>query len=71
MWLRLNNGCNAFVCVSLCLELRSRKMLISSVAPYAFNSVFLSRVRDCTIFTLHNLTDFYVERVTAERTWLT
>ncbi len=26
---------------------------------------FFSRARDCTIFTLHSLTDFYIERVTA------
>ncbi len=28
---------------------------------------FFSRARDCTMFTLHSLTDFYVERVTAHR----
>ncbi len=52
---------NAAVCVSLRLEPRSLNALISSAAPYAFNS------RDCMIFTLHDLTDFYVERVTAHR----
>ncbi len=46
----------AFVRVSLRLELRSRK------ARYAFNSFFLSRARDFTTFTLHDLTDFYIER---------
>ncbi len=45
----------------------SQKALISSAAPYAFNSFFFSRARDCTIFTLHSLTDFYIERVTAHR----
>ncbi len=65
VWLRWKNGCNA--CVSLRLESRSRKALISSMAPYTFNSFFFSRARDCTIFTLHSLTDFYVERVTAHR----
>ncbi len=30
-----------------------------------FQLVFFSRARDYTIFTLHSLTDFYVERVTA------
>ncbi len=62
VWLRWKNGCNAFVCVSLRLESRSRKALISSVR---FQLILFSRARDCTIFTLHNLTDFYVERVTA------
>ncbi len=41
--------------------------LIFSAAPYAFTVFLFSRVRDCTIFTLHSLTDFYVERVTAHR----
>ncbi len=40
---------------------------ISSAARYAFNSFFLVRVRDCTTFTLHDLTDFYVESMTAHR----
>ncbi len=26
---------------------------------------FVSHARDCTTFTLHDLTDFYIERVTA------
>ncbi len=53
--------------VSLRLESRSRKALISSAAPYAFNSFFFPRARVCTIFMLHNLTYFYIERVTAHR----
>ncbi len=60
-------GCNAFVCFTLVslfslshLESLSRKALICSAAPYTFNS-FFSRARDCTTFTLHDLTDFYVE----------
>ncbi len=36
------------------------KNSISSAAWYAF-----SRARDCTTFMLHDLTDFYIERVTA------
>ncbi len=44
---------------------RSRNS-ISSEARYAFNSFFFSsRARDFTTFTLHYLTDFYVERATA------
>ncbi len=35
-------------------------------APYAFNSFFF-RARDCMIFTLHDLTGVYIERVTAHR----
>ncbi len=31
---------------------------ICSVSRYAFNSLFSSRARDCTTFTLHDLTDF-------------
>ncbi len=42
---------------------RSRKS-ISSVARSAFNSLFLSRARDFTTFTLHVLAYFYVERAT-------
>ncbi len=53
--------------VSLRLESRSRKALISSADPYAFNSFSFSWARDCTTFTLHDLTDFYVERLTAHR----
>ncbi len=41
---------------------RSRNS-VSSVARYLF--VFLFRARDFTTFTLHDLTDFYVERATA------
>ncbi len=37
---------------------------VSSAARYAFNSFFLSRARDFTTFTLHDLTDLYVERAT-------
>ncbi len=32
---------------------------------------FLSHARDCTTFTLHDLTDFYVERVTAHHIKIT
>ncbi len=35
---------------------------VSSAARYAFNSLFYSRARDFTTFTLHDLTDFYIER---------
>ncbi len=35
--LKWKNGCNAVVCVLLRLESQSRKALISSAAPYAFN----------------------------------
>ncbi len=38
VWMGWKNGCNAFVWVSLHLE--SRKALVSSMAPYAFNSFF-------------------------------
>ncbi len=31
---------------------------VSSAACYAFNSLYLSRARDFTTFTLHDLTDF-------------
>ncbi len=34
---------------------------VSSAARYAFNSDFKPRARDFTTFTLHDLTDFYVE----------
>ncbi len=46
---------------------RSRNSLFHG--SYAFNSFFFffSQTGDCTTFTLHDLTDFYVERVTAHR----
>ncbi len=34
---------------------------ISSVAWNALNFFFFVRARDCATFTLHDLTDFYVE----------
>ncbi len=37
------NGCNAVVCVWLHLKSRSRKALISSAAPYTFNSFFFEK----------------------------
>ncbi len=44
---------------------KSLRNSVSSAARYTFNSFFLSRARDFTTFTLHDLTDFYVERATA------
>ncbi len=41
---------------------------VSYAARYAFKFqfiFFLSRARDFTTYTLHDLTDFYVERATA------
>ncbi len=38
---------------------------ISYAALYAFNKFLKSGTRDFTTFTLHDLTDFYVERATA------
>ncbi len=69
-WLWTNEG-NAFIRVSLRLESRSRKALEKqslSAARYAFISLFKSRARDFTTFTLQDLTDFYVERATAPLT---
>ncbi len=43
--LKWKNGCNAVVCVLLRLESQSRKALISSAAPYAFNYFFFSSKR--------------------------
>ncbi len=45
--------------------MESARETVSSVARYAFNSLFYSRARDFTTFTLYDLTDFYVERATA------
>ncbi len=39
----VKDGFNAFICVSLHLESHSRKALISSAAPYAFNTVFFKQ----------------------------
>ncbi len=38
---------------------------VSSAARYSSNSLISSRALDFTTFTLHDLTDFYVERATA------
>ncbi len=47
----------------------SARETVSSVARMLSTCffVFFSQTRDCTTFTLHDLTDFYVERVTAHR----
>ncbi len=37
----------------------------TEAARRVFNTFFLSRARDFTTFTLHDVTDFYVERATA------
>ncbi len=67
VWLRWKNGCNAFVCVSLRLN-RARGKRSSLPRLHILSTGFcVSWARDCTIFTLHSLTDFYVERVTAHR----
>ncbi len=44
---------------------RSRNSLFCG--SVCFQLIFFSQTRDCTTFTLHDLTDFYVERVTAHR----
>ncbi len=43
----------------------ARRKRSRNTARYAFNSVCSSWARDFTTFTLHDLTDFYVERATA------
>ncbi len=54
---------NAFVCVSLRLESRSRNVSLLRLAMHS--TLFLSRARDFTTFTLHDLTVFHIERTTA------
>ncbi len=59
---------SVFHSVPNCAHGKRSRNSISSTARHAFNfqlRFFLSRARDCTTFTLHDLTDFYVERVTA------
>jgi len=47
---------------------RARRKRSSLLQLCMLSTRFLfSRARDCTIFTLHSLSDFYVERVTAHR----
>ncbi len=46
---------------------RSRNSLPWLVRFQLGFSFFLFQTRDCTTFSLHDLTDFYVERVTAHR----
>ncbi len=64
-WDERMDATNVSTSVSLHLESRLRKAIISSSAPSAFNKFFFSQARECTTFPLHDLTDFYVERVTA------
>ncbi len=59
---------NTFVCVSLHLDSRSRKALEKQClfrGSLCFQLVVLVSSRDFTTSTLHDLTDFYVERATA------
>ncbi len=42
-----------------------RKQLSLPLLCSLSTNFFLSQARDCMIFMLHDLTDFYVERVTA------
>jgi len=57
-------------CICLCFT-PSRSVLAESAhlfrSSLSFQLVFFSRARDCMIFTLHDLTYFYIERVTAHR----
>ncbi len=50
-----------------CIATRGTRLRnsVSFAGRYAFNSLFLSRARDFMTFTLHDLTDFYIERATA------
>ncbi len=63
VWLRWKNGCNLCFTPSRIAVAESAHLFHGSVCF----RLFFSRARDCTIFTLHNLTDLYVERVTAHR----
>ncbi len=45
----------------------SRNSLFRCSVRFQLVFVFFPQTRDCTTFTLHDLTDFYVERVTAHR----
>ncbi len=45
----------------------SARETVSSAAHTLSTRFFFSQTRDCTTFTLHDLPDFYVERVTAHR----
>ncbi len=58
----------AFVRVSFRLESRSRKALEKQClfcGSVCFQLIFLSQASNCTTSTLHEFTNFYVERVTA------
>ncbi len=52
---------------SVSIRARGRHSWNSISSRYAFNSFFFFQTRDCTTFTLHDLTDIYVESVTAHR----
>ncbi len=59
-WLWMKRICLCFFPSRNELTERARE----TAARYTFNSFFLSRARDFTTFTLHDLTDFYIERAT-------
>ncbi len=68
------NGWNAFVCLSLRLKSHSQKafekqFFFRGYTLWTCFCFFASSLgqKDCTIFTLHNLTDSYIERLTAHR----
>ncbi len=46
-------------------ESAREKVSLSQLGKLSTRLFFLSRARECTTFTLHDLTDFYVDRVTA------
>ncbi len=56
--------CPCFTLSRITLAEKRSRNSISFTARYAFNS---SPARHCMTFTLHDLTDFYVERVKAHR----
>ncbi len=60
---------SVFHSVSIGTDGKRLRNSISSAARCTLGSCFffLSRARECTTFTLHDFTDFYVERVTAHR----
>ncbi len=67
VWLGWKNRCNAFMCFTLSWVAlaESAHFFRGSVHFQQFFLCFFFQARDSITFTLHDLTDFYVERVTA------
>ncbi len=62
-WMKIIFPC--FTPSRIALTESARETVFRGSVRFQLVFFFFSQTRDCTTFTLHDLTDFYVERVTA------